>query len=994
MPNPNPPIIRRHPALLGSLLLFAGIVAFPAAAPAVRKTALGYRDFALWKSAAGAQITPDGSWVCYTLSPREGDPELVAREVDTEREIRVPRARTWDLSPDGKSVVALVPPAATEVAQAVQEKRPPEQMPRTEMVILSLGSGQIERVPGVRAFRMPETAGSHLAYELEPPPAPAPAVGTGGAPTPGGGGGAPGGTRPGGGRPFPGRPGGGAPGGAGVSPASATPLAPTSRDFLVRPITTGPGIPLGKAQSVEWTRDGRLLAITGFGAQGGLTVWRAADGQRVNVLPGPGRCSSASWSRDGHRLLFLSNAAAAGETEPRTEVTPWIWHDDQPQARRVLSTPLPALPGGSRLSEASSPRFSQDGSRIYLSLTPPGTPARAPGSPDPLKVDIWHFRDPLVQPMQKVRGPLDRRAFTAAINLADGRLVPLAGEDVPTVSPPVRGDYALGSDDRPYRPLITWDTSYADLYLVRIADGQRQRILQKFSGSVSLSPSGRHLLYFDRAKSSWRAMTAADRKDRDLTSRLPSRFLNELWDQPSAPPPYGIAGWTADDRSVLLYDRYDIWEVPLAEGRARCLTAGFGRKHRTVLRYQRLDPEEETVPLSKPLLLSAVAEETGDSGFFRLRPAEATSAPALEMVLMAPRRFGAPTRARSAERFLYTQQRVDMSPDYWVSGPDFRNPRRISDANPQQSRFVWGRAELVPFRSKDGRNLRAVLIRPEDADPNRKAPLLINIYERLSQNLHSYLTPGVGTGPNLIRFVSNGYAVLLPDIAYKIGHPGESAYNCVLPAIDAAVARGGIDPERVGITGHSWGGYQTAYLVARTDRFRAAIAGAPVANMVSAYGGIRWQTGMSRAFQYERTQSRIGAPPWEAQSKFIENSPIFRADRIHTPLLILHNDNDGAVPWYQGIELYTAMRRLDREAYLFNYNEQGHGLTDQAAMRHWTVHLNEFLDHHLLGTAAAEWMQKGVAYAERGTRDINKLFGSPPRGGAAPGEATEGAGGG
>jgi dipeptidyl aminopeptidase/acylaminoacyl peptidase len=170
-----------------------------------------------------------------------------------------------------------------------------------------------------------------------------------------------------------------------------------------------------------------------------------------------------------------------------------------------------------------------------------------------------------------------------------------------------------------------------------------------------------------------------------------------------------------------------------------------------------------------------------------------------------------------------------------------------------------------------------------------------------------------------------------------------------------------------------------SYLVARTDRFQAAVAGAPVANMTSAYGGVRWQSGMSRAFQYERTQSRIGATPWEARELFIENSPLFRIDRVKTPVLILHNDGDGAVPWYQGIELFSALRRLDKEAYLFNYNDQGHGLTDAAALRHWTVHMDEFLDHHLMGAAKPEWMERGVPYAERGTRDITALFGSPPR---------------
>ncbi len=243
---------------------------------------------------------------------------------------------------------------------------------------------------------------------------------------------------------------------------------------------------------------------------------------------------------------------------------------------------------------------------------------------------------------------------------------------------------------------------------------------------------------------------------------------------------------------------------------------------------------------------------------------------------------------------------------------------------------------------------------------------MVYIYEELSEGLHSYRAPNPGTSINITRYVSNGYVVLMPDIVYETGYPGESAEKCVIPAVNTVVAQGFIDPKRIGIQGHSWGGYQITHLITRTNMFAAVQAGASVSDMVSAYGGIRWGTGMSRAFQYQKTQSRIGLPPWDAPLQFIENSPIFWVEKVHTPYLSIHNDEDDAVPWYQGIEFFSAMRRLGKEAYMFVYNGEPHGLRQRDNMKHWTVHQDEFFDHFLLGKPTPEWMQKGVPYPREG----------------------------
>jgi dipeptidyl aminopeptidase/acylaminoacyl peptidase len=405
---------------------------------------------------------------------------------------------------------------------------------------------------------------------------------------------------------------------------------------------------------------------------------------------------------------------------------------------------------------------------------------------------------------------------------------------------------------------------------------------------------------------------------------------------------------------------------------ARNVTGGEGRKQEVTFRYRSFDPEEQHVPSNKPVFLSAVNDRTRATGFYRMPSLTSTAAP--EKVVMLEKAFGAVTKAKNADAVVFTLSRTEEFPDLWTSDTSFKDMTKVSNANPQQANYVMGRSELIEYVNADGKKLRAMLTKPENFDPSKKYPLMVYIYEELTQGLHSYAAPNVATSINIPRYVSHGYVVLRPDIVYETGYPGQSAEKCVIPAVNTVLAMGFIDPKRIGIQGHSWGGYQITYLVTKTNLFAAVEAGASVSNMVSAYGGIRWGTGMSRAFQYEKTQSRIGAPPWDAPLQFIENSPIFWVKKVQTPYLTIHNDEDDAVPWEQGIEWISAMRRLGKEAYMFTFNGERHGLRDRNNMKYWTVHMDEFFDHYLLGKPRPEWMDKGVSYQERGKRDVLSLF--------------------
>jgi dipeptidyl aminopeptidase/acylaminoacyl peptidase len=439
---------------------------------------------------------------------------------------------------------------------------------------------------------------------------------------------------------------------------------------------------------------------------------------------------------------------------------------------------------------------------------------------------------------------------------------------------------------------------------------------------------------------------------------------DEQHDRPGPAEPYGWAGWTAGDAHALVYDRFDLWRVdPRGLEPPVSVTRGAGRREGVRLRLAA--PASGGVVNAEPrLLLAATDLGTRAAGFWAAR-LEGAEDP--RELLMSPHRFGAPMVAASAHRVLLTRESFSEYPDLWVGGGDLQGLSRVTDVNPQQTEFAWGTEELVSWTSADGATLQGILYKPQGFDPAQRYPLLVHLYERATDAFHQYHDPAPGSASiNRSFYVSRGYLVFAPDIVYRVGEPGASVEDAVIPGVQALIAAGLVDPDRVGIQGHSWGGWEAAHLVTRTDLFKAAIAGAPVANMTSAYGGVRWGSGMSRMFQYESEQSRIGATLWETPERYIENSPLFGADRVRTPLLMLHNDEDTAVPFEQGIELFSALRRLGKPAWMVNYNGELHGIRRAANRRDWAIRMQQFFDHYLLGEPAPAWMVQGIPAREKG----------------------------
>lgn len=576
-------------------------------------------------------------------------------------------------------------------------------------------------------------------------------------------------------------------------------------------------------------------------------------------------------------------------------------------------------------------------------------------------VDVWHWQDPQINPLQKKEWDnLKKRVYPAVYFFAKNQFTPLTDAIVPQLTRPENPVRALAFSSLPYEREKTWDGGYHDVYLVNLEDGSREKILTHFpeDGYISLSPGGRYVVYF--LEKHWHLYDVKKQSARNLTEGISTPFYDEDHDYPAEVPGYGIGGWTRDDRSVLIYDKYDIWEFNTVEQKYSCFTSGQGRAQQLEFRIQRLDPEQQFFEKGEKLLLQAYSHKEKNRVFYQA----VVQGSQLKPLTQGPRYYRFLARAKKAGRVLFTCESYREFPDLWVSNMEMEAPVQVSSLYKQTEPFLWGNAQLIHWNSLDGYPLDGVVITPENMVPGKRYPVLVYFYEIFSPALHRFNEVTINHRPCFPYYAGNDYIVFLPDIRYEVGRPGLSSFKCLVPGVRELISMGIADEKAIGLHGHSWSGYQSAYIVTQTDMFAAVITGAPVANMTSAYNGIRWESGYARQAQYEKSQSRIGLPLYQAPHLYLENSPVFHLERVKTPMLIEFGDSDGAVPWYQGIELYLMMRRLGKNCIFLQYNGEPHHLKSFSNKLDYTIKMKDFLDHYLKGTPAPQWITKGVPYRQ------------------------------
>ena len=927
---------------LAAILLFACALSL-AAQPAPGKKVLTLADYPRWQQITASAISPDAGWFAYVLKPNGGDETLHIKNLSVEKVFEIPGGTRPVFSRDSKWAAYSINPPKADAEKLRKEKKP---VPR-KIELLNLLTGAKFSVDNAASFVF---SNDSLCFAVKKTGAPA----------------------------------------QGDSPGGSQ-----GADLLVRNLRTGEDLMLGNVGRFAFNKPGRFLAYTVAVAENkgnGLYLFEPAAGKMSVLDSADVEYTALAWDRNGSALAVLKGTknkdakekdntllafTGIGKTTPsagplRVEYEP-AKDTAFPRGMVLSERSLPERrfgPPGDEPSEDSPLTWSEDLSRIFCGVK---EQEREPEKSDEpvADVDVWHWKDERIQSQQMVEAEDDRNfTYRSVFLVGTKKFIRLADEKMRSVTTERDGRWAVGRDNKPY--LSDVESQKADYYALDTSTGGRTLIVSGILHELGLSPDGRHFLYL-KDKQLW-LYTFAAAKTSNISEKAGVIFADEEDDHPDEQPPFGAAGWTADGKAVIMNHKYDLWLLPLDGGTPRNITAGTGTKEEIRFRVVRLDPEERAIDPAKPLLLSAYGEWTKKAGFYSLK----IGAPPVKLVF-EDKLFGRPVKARSADRLVYTIESFVDYPDYYVSGKDFAAPKRITEAAAQQAEYAWGTRTLLDFQNSKGKKLQAALTLPAGYEKGKRYPMLVYIYEKMSQQLHRYSLPTYDDRPHMSAYASDGYLVLMPDIAYEIGKPGSSALDCAAAAVNKAVELGYADPKRIGLQGHSYGGLETAFIITQTDLFACAVAGAAPSSVAIEFNQVFKGSGENNHFYYERNQGRMGTTPWKDPALYDSQSAIRQAENITTPFLLLHGTVDGSVDWMESLEYYNAARRLGKEVIFLSYPGEDHHLAREENAKDFQARMKQYFDHYLKGVPAPEWMTKGVPFLKKGSaqRPSRPMF--PPR---------------
>ncbi|TKB56677.1 S9 family peptidase [Ferrimonas aestuarii] len=675
-------------------------------------------------------------------------------------------------------------------------------------------------------------------------------------------------------------------------------------------------------------------------------------------------------TEDGQLTSFSTTLL---RSEDKFQLAHKLWLADGAKPANELSLP----DDGMLLTEHSKLHFSRDNQRLFVGRQLPlpqeltieeFSDSNSLYDMDTLmsrvELNVWHGDDPRIKTNEINQYKKARKHnYVGVMHLKDKRFVQLADASVPDVTVADNQGYLLASSDQPYLKMISWAGFYKDWYLVDLNTGERRLLVTQQGGyqSPTLSPTDSGVAWFVRGD--LYRHNIANNQTEVVSHGEETGFADEDHDYPSPAPGYGFGSWLGNGRAVVAYDKFDLWQLDIDSGKLTALTAG--REHGWQYREIDLDADSDLHPMGEPMLLHGYNVQDKREGAYQLGLSDRS----WKVAQQGDYKLSFVAKAEDSDTLLFSKQRYDLYPDLLTTDATVSQLTKVTELGNQLDGLDWGQAELVHWRSNDGKPLSGVVITPHGYKGDKPLPTLVYFYRFMSQRLHNFPQMALNHRPNFAQYVNDGYAVFLPDIRFEVGHPGQSSLSSMLPGVQKIIDMGIAKADAIGVQGHSWAGYQDAYLITQTDIFAAAVSGAPVSNMTSAYGGIRWGSGLTRQFQYESGQSRIGKSLMEAPHLYIENSPVFHVDRIDTPLVIMFGDEDEAVPYEQGLELYMAMRRAAKPVVMLQYEGEPHHLKKYPNKVDYSIKMKAFFDHHLKGAPAPTWWTQGVPYLKANKAD-------------------------
>lgn len=896
-----------------------------------QKKYLTQEDYGKWQSIGAAELSPDGNWLAYQITVQEDNDTVYVSNRASGKTYKLEFASNPEFSRNNQWIAYRIGLPFKDAEKLRDQSKPIEY----KMGLLNVGTGKKEVVQNISRFLFSRN-GKFLAVYLMP--------------------------------------------------------AKESRDrgsvLLVKNLEDGTTRTIGNVTDFSFNKKSDYLAyiIEAANSAGNTVELYNLSNHTIKVIASDTtKFSKLTWQKEGDGLAFYRSYRKDGFEEDNAMVYAYTGLYKAPVLKTLDPQTAKGFPAGMRIYTGSALTVSNDMTTVFFGLKPwtanplakkedkkPGdsltkkdsiridsTRALAKKGPaDKLApVDVWHWKDPEIQPRQRVTYGQDTvSSFLSAWNLDNNSFFRLAKELTPNAVINGNQKWVLLYTDKKYRPAFKED--YADAYLVNVKTGEEKLVFEKamqgFLNFPQSSPDGKYFVYFK--DKNWWSYNVATGKNTNLTEGVKTAFWDVRDDHPASRPAVGGGGWLKNDKEVLLYDEYNVWAVNPDGTSARKLTDG--EKDEVVFRVIRLDTEDPFIDDSKPLYFTAYGDKTKKFGYYRLNGGKA------EKLLFEDMQVNRLVKAKDANAFLYVKQDYDKSPALYATN-DFKDEKLVTETNPQQKNYYWGKSQLISFTNKKGKKMQGALFYPANYEPGKKYPMVVYIYEILSNTVHTYFSPSRRSPYNTTNFTSNGYFVFRPDIVYETNDPGISAANCVIPAVEEVIKTGMIDQNKIGIMGHSWGAYQTSFIITQTDLFKAAIAGAPLTNLISMSNSIYWNTGTPDSKIFETSQGRFDGPWYERMEDHIRNSPMFNAAKINTPLLVTFGDKDGAVDWHQGIEMYSTMRRMQKPMILLVYADENHGFTKKEDQIDYQRRQKEFFDYYLLGKPGEKWITEGVPYQDK-----------------------------
>ena len=932
-----------------------------------QKPSLDHSVYKIWQNVGGFQLTDDGKYASYLTNVGEGDGSVSVVNLKTTETTTLHRGSRANFSHNGKYIYYTIRPFHEQTKEASRKKLKGDKAPKDTLGIFNLKTKELVKFPALKKVESPREKGDFIAFNIEVETQDAIADST-----------------------------------------ANKKKSKSKKEVLTLIYDFKNGVVVDTLKHIDvmaFDNQGEQLFCIAVDSTKKLFVYNPSARTQKVILEAHKKADMQRpvISDDGTRIAFYANTDSTKKFDDNVEIYTCRMNVEELKPVKLITNAIEGLPEGMKVSKNRAITFNKEGSRLFFGITYPIAQKDTTIKEEQASLDVWHYQDPYIATQYlQMKGMLQKRSYLSMVELdtldysLKGKMIQLATEEypIPTVPNEWSSNYAYAHTSQPYLVQSQWDANpIGDLYIISLVDGS-SRLLAKGSYVFGMhtSPSGDYLVWFNPEDNQYYSMDLrqinkgtledfhSEIKTVKISGDIPYPLWKESHDKPQMANPYGNGGWSEDEKTFYVYDKYDVWELdPLGKRKAEMLTQGLGREKGYTFKMMRWDamqlpdgtPGIKKTPI-KPtdnIYFTAFDNKSKGTGYFMRKVVKGKWQPMKELIMEPDFQLGYLNKAKDANIITYTKANFTESQNLWVTSNLFKTSKKLTNANPQQKDYNWGTCESVYWKAYDGKELEGLLYKPENFDPTKKYPMVVYFYETSSQYKHAYRKPDVSRSTiNITYFVSNGYLVFMPDIHYTVGHPGKSAYNCIVSGVENLCKNNWVDKDNIAIQGQSWGGYQVAYLVTQTDMFKCAGSGAPVANMTSAYGGIRWGSGVVRQFQYEHTQSRIGKTMWDKGGfeLYIENSPIFFADKVKTPLLIMHNDKDEAVPWYQGIEYFTALRRLGKPVWMLQYNNETHNLSKRVNALDYTIRLSQFMDHFLKGAPMPKWMKYGVPSTIKG----------------------------